>query len=121
LAGNLPSLWGSHYIKPAGVQQGELGDCWFMAVGAGLAEWPDRVRKLFVNSEYPSNGAFMLNFFNKGEPVNIMVDDTLAIGYNGIPVNAHQSTHGAWWMPILEKAYAKFNVFYANINGGTPL
>jgi len=24
-------------------------------------------------------------------------------------------------MPILEKAYAKFNVFYANIDGGTPL
>ena len=24
-------------------------------------------------------------------------------------------------MPILEKAYSKYNAFYANINGGTPL
>jgi len=37
------------------------------------------------------------------------------------PVNTQKSAHGAWWMPILEKAYAKYNVFYANINGGTPL
>jgi hypothetical protein len=24
-------------------------------------------------------------------------------------------------MPILEKAYAKFNVFYGNMDGGTPV
>jgi len=63
----------------------------------------------------------MANFFDRGEPISIVVDDQLAMNAMGAPINSRQSVHGAWWLPILEKAYAKFNVFYANINGGTPL
>ena len=62
----LPSLWGSGGILPAGIRQGVLGDCWFLAVGAALAERPERVRKLFENTEYPSSGFFKVNFFFKG-------------------------------------------------------
>ena len=77
---------------------------------------------MFTNTEYPANGAFKIHFFNRGEAVNIVIDDTLPIVGNGnYPANARESVNGAWWMPILEKAYAKYNVFYANINGGTPL
>lgn len=63
----------------------------------------------------------MINFFDRGEPISVVVDDTLPMTAMNTPVNSHMSIHGAWWMPILEKAYAKYNVFYANINGGTPL
>lgn len=63
----------------------------------------------------------MLNFFNKGEPVNVIIDDRLPMSHLGTPINSHMSRYGAWWMPILEKAYSKFDVFYANINGGTPV
>lgn len=35
-------------------------------------------------------------------------------------IAAHKSNNGAWWMPLLEKAYAKFNVNYQNIEGGSP-
>lgn len=86
-----------------------------------MAEHPDRVRTLFTNTEYPDNGAFKLNFFQRGEPVSVVVDDSLPLSKMGRPINAGESINGAWWMPILEKAYAKYNVFYANINGGTPL
>jgi len=42
-----------------------LGDCWFLGVAAGLAEYPDRLRKIFNNQgEYPKNGAFKFNFFS---------------------------------------------------------
>jgi len=30
------------------------------------------------------------------------------------------SKNGAWWIPILEKAFAKFNVNYAQLNYGDP-
>jgi hypothetical protein len=115
-----PSLWGNGGILPAGVRQGGLGDCWFLAVGAALAEKPDRLKKLFVNQEYPSNGAFKINFFAIGRPVSVIVDDKLPMNPKDElkPMNANVSRNGAWWMPILEKAYAKFNVFYGNMDGG---
>jgi hypothetical protein len=48
-----------------------------LAVAAALAEDPERVRKLFENTEYPENGAFKLNFFAIGNPVSVIVDDQL--------------------------------------------
>jgi hypothetical protein len=62
-------LWGKGGISPAGVNQGRLGDCWFLAAAASLAEYPERIKKLFVNTEYPENSAFMVNFYNMGRPV----------------------------------------------------
>jgi len=120
----LPSLWGRNGVLPAGVRQGELGDCWFLSAAAALAERPERLKKIFVNQEYPENGAFRINFFSMGRPVSVIVDDRLPMDPsdgNAAPVNTRVSKNGAWWMPILEKAYAKFNVFHANIDGGTPL
>lgn len=46
-----PSLWGSKGIRPAAINQGGLGDCWFLASIAALGEWPDRVKKLFNGQE----------------------------------------------------------------------
>lgn len=36
-------------------------------------------------------------------------------------MNSKMSPNGAWWGPLLEKAYCKMNVNCANINAGTPL
>ena len=53
-----PSLWGSKGIIPDGVLQGELGDCWFLASAAALAEYPDRINRIFKNAEYSAEGIF---------------------------------------------------------------
>lgn len=37
------------------------------------------------------------------------------------PIMTNVSRNGAWWMPILEKSYAKYNVFYGNMDGGNPI
>ena len=42
-----PSLWGEKGILPDGVIQGMLGDCWFLAAASALAEYPERIRKIF--------------------------------------------------------------------------
>ena len=62
-----------------------------------------------------------MNFFKKTKPVKEVVDDRLPVrswGRSFIPTNASKSPNGAWWLPILEKAYAKLHVNYANLNGG---
>jgi len=63
----------------------------------------------------------MMNLFFRGEQINILTDDRIPLASHGEPLNSNVSRNGAWWMPILEKAYAKYMVFYANINGGTPM
>jgi len=35
-------------------------------------------------------------------------------------INSRISQDGAWWLVLLEKAMAKLNVNYANLNGGEP-
>jgi hypothetical protein len=59
---NKPSLWGSKGVRPDGVVQGELGDCWFLATMSALAENPDRIKNIFTNNEFTDraskNGAF---------------------------------------------------------------
>ena len=34
---------------------------------------------------------------------------------------AFKSNPGAWWMPLMEKAYAKIHVNYENLIAGSPL
>ena len=48
-----------------------------------------------------------------------VVDDRIPMSRYG-PINAKKSPYGAYWLVILEKAYAKMNGFYSNLNGGSP-
>ena len=58
LLGGEPNLWGKLGILPTGVRQGSLGDCWLLAACSSLAEKPERIRKVFGNTEYPKSGIF---------------------------------------------------------------
>lgn len=37
---------------------------------------------------------------------------------NDWPVNARPAPNGAWWLVLLEKAYAKMNLNYVNLESG---
>lgn len=123
LDGSSPSLWGTRGVLPNGVNQGNLGDCWFLASAAAIAEHPERIKKIFTNKEYSAEGIFEMTFYKKGKPVTEVVDDRLPVksqGSESSPINSRKSPYGAWWLPILEKAYAKLHANYANLNGGQP-
>ena len=98
-----------------------MGDCWYLAAVSALAEKPDRLKKIFKNKEYPEEGIFELTFKVKGIDTSIVIDDRLPRGTYSLwpkPAASKPSTDGAWWTPIIEKAFAKLNVNYININGG---
>ena len=52
-----PSLWGDKGVLPLAAVQGSVGDCWFLAAAAAVAETPSRIYSLFENTSYPKNGA----------------------------------------------------------------
>jgi hypothetical protein len=98
LDGSAPSLWGSRGVLPDGVTQGLLGDCWFLASAAALAEHPERIKKIFTNKEYSAEGIFEFTFHKQGKPVKEVVDDRLPVmtwGRGFLPVNARKSPYGA--------------------------
>lgn len=88
-----------------------------VSVASALAEWPDRIKKLFVQDSYNSEGIFAINLYVKGRPQVITVDDQLPFTTSQ-PLFAKRSGDGAWWLTLLEKAYAKVNVNYEIIGYG---
>ena len=79
----VPSLWGKTGVTEAAVRQGGLGDCWLLASIAALAEWPDRVKKIFGGIEsWPSNRKFDLNLWIYGTPTRVSIDDKLPATIN---------------------------------------
>lgn len=122
------SLWGTDGINVKISEQGNDGDCWFLSQASSLAAYPERIKAMFPGQDkYSEDGVFQVRFFVRGEPVTVIIDDLIPVkGYNsGIgyavnypPLMNKPSVAGAWWLVILEKAFAKLNHNYLGINGG---
>ena len=66
------------------INQGGIGDCYFMSSASALAEWPDRVRNVFLTQKKNNAGIFGVRFFIRGKPYHISVDDNTMF-YNNKP------------------------------------
>jgi len=111
-----PSLWGDKGISPAGVRQHALGNCAFLAAASAVAEVPERIERLFWNTEYNANGAFRIYLYLNSEWVGINIDDRLPL-HHMTPLGTWPSLDNAWWMPLLEKAFAKAYRTYDGLLG----
>ena len=103
-------------IKAEDIEQGRLGDCYFLASLAALAQRsrPTLERALLVGAQ----GVFGVRWFVGGRPCTTWVDDRFPCR-DGKPVFSH-SSDGELWVLLLEKAYAKENGgSYAAIVGGS--
>jgi len=79
------------------------------------------VTSLTPNRKYNNKGIFRWKFWVTNQWHYVNIDDRLPVmGRNGIlkPLSANPSLNGAWWMPLLEKAYAKLDQNYQRIVGG---
>lgn len=120
-----PSFWGNKGQPiPNGISQGQLGDCWFLAAVSSLAEEPDRITRVVWNQDYNKKGAFRFFFWIKDGWYGINIDDRLPVitwgnGYRTWATG--RSMNEAWWMPLLEKAFAKLDQNYDSIIGGNGM
>lgn len=117
-----PSYFGSFgKPRPYGVNQGSFGDCWFVAAVAALSQEPRMIERIMSQKTYNENGIFRFRFFVKNKWYGINIDDRLPsykYGRGYRPYFARMSSAGAWWMPLLEKAFAKLDQNYDRLNGG---
>jgi len=107
-------------VKPSDIKQGALGDCWFLAALAALAEQPKRVQKLFGDCKFNDLGVYEVNCFKNGRPTTVIVDDLFPCSpTTGKPCYAH-AEGGELWVMLLEKAWAKIHGSYEQIEAGMP-
>jgi hypothetical protein len=116
-----------HSVEPDDIDQGRLGDCWFLCAVSALAEQPSNIRSLFRHKRTAvaklerQAGAYRVTFNKHGWWHSVIVDDFLPMGGTA-PAFAHNlSDKTEMWAAMVEKAYAKLHGSYAAITAGDAL
>ncbi|KAL1853962.1 hypothetical protein Daus18300_011629 [Diaporthe australafricana] len=128
------------------VQQGALGDCWWVASAAALCNVEGHMDKICVARDEEC-GVYGFVFYRDGEWISTVVDDNLCLTYDDFEDAFPSSVYDPsgkrakkWkehnqtgsealffascedsnetWLPLLEKAYAKIHGDYAAIVSG---
>ena len=105
-------------ITPDDIQQGALGDCYYLSALSSLAEHPENIADLFHTKEVNAAGIYLMIFYINGIRTPVIVDDYLPCK-NGRLAFA-RSVGEELWVCLLEKAWAKLYGSYARMEGGDP-
>ena len=105
-------------ISPQDVQQGSLGDCYFLSAISVIGG--DNIKNIIITKEGEQNcGAFLIKFYRSGDcPEYIIIDDLFPTKGDGSWLFCTSESGQELWPMVLEKAYAKFYGSYENIEGG---
>jgi hypothetical protein len=105
-------------IEKDDINQGILGDCYFLASVAALTEYPNLVYQMFRTKTINKEGFFELIFFIDGEYQIVIVDDYIPIDKRTKKEVYARPNKNEIYVCILEKAWAKINGGYVNIIKG---
>ncbi|XP_060079370.1 calpain-5-like [Ylistrum balloti] len=104
--------------------QGSLGNCWFVAACACIAEDPKLWKKIVPDPEEQEwqtgkkhAGIFHFKFWQCGQWLDVVIDDYLPTRYGRL-IFAHSKSGNEFWPALLEKAYAKLFGDYESLIAG---
>nr|XP_060640323.1 calpain-12-like [Anolis sagrei ordinatus] len=123
--GDIVTIGRPHFINEGmtlqDVRQFGLGDCWFMAAAACLTLNKELLCRVVPPNqsfaEWDYAGIFHFQFWHYGKWVDVVVDDRLPVLDGELHFAVGNDSHD-FWMPLLEKAYAKLYGSYHAIVGG---
>ena len=96
------------------INQGGLGDCYFVATLVNYAKYPNLIKRLFKTKEVNDIGYYEIYLFIDGEWQIVILDDYFP--YKNRFSFVHSET--ILWPMLLEKAFAKFNRAYTHLIAG---
>ncbi|XP_075058506.1 calpain-10 isoform X2 [Mixophyes fleayi] len=103
-------------------KQGILGDCWFICACSALQQSDKLLHQVIPAGQCTWNdpgysGRFTCRFWRYGRWVEVTIDDCLpCLGHK--LCFSHCQDEGAFWLPLLEKAYAKLHGCYEALWAG---
>ena len=100
------------------VQQGSLGDCYFLSSITALTEYPFLIREKFRTRKFNEEGYYEIVFFIDGEWQIVFLDDYFPYDPRKKKFAFATPHNNELWAMLLEKAWAKLNGGYSNIIGG---
>ncbi|KAG7516254.1 calpain-1 catalytic subunit-like [Solea senegalensis] len=101
--------------------QGGIGNCWFLAALSSLTFSRDlMVQVVPMNQSFVDYaGIFHFRFWRFGKWVDVVIDDFLPTMNNEL-LSVFSKGGKDFWIPLLEKAYAKVCGSYADMDIGIP-
>ena len=99
------------------IKQGIIGNCYFLCVLSSFAKRPEIYDKIFVDKKIKKSGLYQLRFIINGIPQIIVLDDYFPTVDNQFIFAQNKNE---FWVQLLEKAWAKINLSYANTIAGIP-
>jgi uncharacterized protein YukE len=113
-------LFGSDGVDPnSQVNQGDLGDCYFLSSLAAVATTDPAFIQSHITAN--ANGTYTVELYQNGKPVDVTVLPDLPANSDGGDAYDQLPDDGSLWVALYEKAYAQLNGGYGNIgNGGQP-
>jgi hypothetical protein len=105
------------------VNQGKLGDCWFLATLAEVARQdPSAIKSMIVDND---NGTFGVRFYVRGDAQYVTVNDELPTASEPHAANgsdllfANGANGKPLWAELVEKAFAQLNAEPDAVHGHT--
>jgi uncharacterized protein YukE len=114
------TLFGNGIEPNSQVNQGDLGDCYFLSSLAAVAASDPAFIQSHIREN--ANGTYTVTLYQNGHPVEVTVPPDLPANSDGDDQYDQIPGDGALYVAMYEKAYAQLEGGYGNIgNGGDPV
>ena len=107
-------------IEMHDVIQGGLSDCYFLSSVANLCKFPELILNLFKTKKLNEDGFYEIIFYIDGIKQIVIVDDYIPVKRSTKWPCFSQPHENTIYVMLLEKAWAKINGGYVNVNKGLP-
>jgi uncharacterized protein YukE len=113
------TLFGNSIDPNSQVNQGGLGDCYFLSSLAAVAVSDPAFIQSHITQN--ANGTYTVTLYQNGKPVEVTVLPDLPVNSDGGDAYDNIPDDGALWVALYEKAFAQLNGSYNAIGqGGWP-